>query len=108
MTTKLAASTQAKVATSSRVGPKTLTTIVETDRPVISSTASKKSIPAERPVQVRTEPRTEVRTSPSDSTITIRPNGDRVTVDGNSDSRVTVEPKNGDSKVTIERGAGDR
>ena len=68
--------------------------------------ASERTVIRER--EVRTEPRTDVRTSPSDSTITIRPNGDRVTVDGNSDSRVTVEPKNGDSKVTIERGAGDR
>ena len=56
--------------------------------------------------EVRTEPRTEVHTSPSDSTITIRPNGDHVTVDGTPDSKVTVEQPNSDSKVTIERGAG--
>jgi hypothetical protein len=53
--------------------------------------------------EVRTEPRTEVR-SPSDSTITIQPKGDKVTVDGNTDSKVTVEPSNSDSKVTIEPG----
>ena len=56
----------------------------------------------EREVQV---PRTEVRTTspPREGTITVQPQGDRVTVDGARDSKVTVEPQSGDSKVTIER-----
>jgi hypothetical protein len=68
--------------------------------------ASERTVIRER--EIRTEPRTELRSEPSDSTITIRPNGDRVTVDGNSDSKVTVEQPGTDSKVTIERGGQDR
>ena len=51
VTTKLAASTQAKLAISGGVGPNRLTTMVEIDRPAISSTASRRSIPAESAVQ---------------------------------------------------------
>jgi hypothetical protein len=54
--------------------------------------------------EVRTEPRTDG--SRSDSTITVHPDRDRVTVEGNTDSKVTIEQPNTDSKVTIERGAG--
>ena len=48
----------------------------------------------------------EVQTAPrSDAgTITVKPDRDKVTVEGNTDSKVTVEPKSGDSKVTIEPG----
>src|SRR5215216_2719536 len=56
LTTKLAANTQAKLATSSGVGPNTLTTKVEIERPAISKTASKKSMPAETAVHIRTDP----------------------------------------------------
>jgi hypothetical protein len=66
--------------------------------------ASERTVIRER--EIRSEPRSELRSDPSDRTITIRPNGDRVTVDGTSDSKVTVEQPNSDSKVTIERGAG--
>ena len=68
--------------------------------------ASERTVIRER--EVRTEPRSELRSSDPDSTITIRPNRDRVTVEGNTDSKVTVEPSTGDSKVTIERGAEQR
>ena len=52
---------------------------------------------------------TEVRTEPrSDGSITVRPEGDRLTVDGAKDSKVTIEQPNTDSKVTIERSPSDR
>ena len=56
--------------------------------------------------EIRTEPRSDL-SSPrtSDSTITVSPEGNRVTVQGGADSKVTVQPKSdSDSKVTIERG----
>ena len=58
--------------------------------------ASDRTIIHER--EIRTEPR-------SDSTITVHPDKDKVTVEGTSDSKVTVEQPSADSKVTIERGA---
>lgn len=50
--------------------------------------------------EIRTEPR-------SDGTITVQPERDRVTVEGGSDSKVTIEQPDSDSKVTIER-SGER
>ena len=58
--------------------------------------------------EIRTEPRTETVAPRSDSTITVRPDKDKVTVEGSTDSKVTIEQPNTDSKVTIERGAEQR
>jgi hypothetical protein len=56
--------------------------------------------------EVRTEPRSSSRSS--DSTITVHPDRDKVTVEGNSDAKVTVQQPDSDSKVTIERGSGSK
>jgi len=53
--------------------------------------------------EIRTEPRSSSRSS--DSTITVRPDRDKVTVEGNSDAKVTVQQPDSGSKVTIERGS---
>ena len=49
------------------------------------------------------QPRSDAGTRNPDGTITVKPESDRVTIQGAQDSRVTIEQPNGDSKVTIQR-----
>ena len=49
------------------------------------------------------QPRSDAGTRNADGTITVRPESDRVTIQGAQDSKVTVEQPTNDSKVTIER-----
>ena len=58
--------------------------------------------------EIRTEPRSQSSSRSSDSTITVRPDKDKVTVEGNSDAKVTIQQPDSDSKVTIERGSGSK
>jgi hypothetical protein len=59
--------------------------------------------PADATIIHERQYRSDVSRSP-DGSITIRPDQDKVTVQGSSDAKVTVEQPNNDSKVTIERG----
>ena len=68
--------------------------------------ASDRTVIRER--EIRTEPRTDSSSPRSDSTITVHPDKDKVTVEGNTDSKVTIEQPNTDSKVTIERAPGQK
>ena len=72
------------------------------------SPAAREAQPASTVIRERevVQPRSELRSgTSSDGTITVRPDRDRVTVDGAKDSKVTIEQPEKDSKVTIERGA---
>lgn len=61
-----------------------------------------------RETEIRTQPQPRSDSSVRDGTITLHPDRDKVTVQGSSDSKVTIEQPNSDSKVTIERQSDQR